>query len=223
MAMEAMVVEGKMKTFISGFKFGMMLQFAIGPITLLIFQIAVSEGFFAGIQGMIGAGIADALFVAAAILGLGAILNRRRDLQRYMKSFGGFVMLGFGILMISSSLAVNLVPEQKLVNGDSIDSIIMKVFILTMANPMTVLFWTGVFAGKIAEQNMHIRDLWIFGIGAVMTTVFFQSLVAGAGSLLQVFLGPAIMLLLNILVGIMLIKFGVGLFLDKKDNELASG
>jgi len=208
-----------MKNVISGFKFGMMLQFAIGPITLLIFQISVASGFLMGLMGMIGAGLADASLVAAAILGIGALLKANRWLQVYMKVFGGLVMIGFGALMVLSSLGINFMPTMNLVDGSHFDSVMLKIFVLTIASPMTILFWTGVFASKVADEELHTQDLWLFGFGAVMTTVVFQTLVAAIGSGFKVFLGPELLMTLNILVGCVLILFGIKLFMKDQPKE----
>ena len=44
-----------------GFRFGLLLQFALGPMTLLIFQIAVASGFAVAIQGVVGVTLVDGL------------------------------------------------------------------------------------------------------------------------------------------------------------------
>lgn len=208
-----------MKALISGFKFGMMLQFAIGPITLFVFQVSVASGFGAGMLGMMGATLADALFVAAAILGLGAVVHKYVGLQKYMKLFGAVIMVCFGFYIILSSLGVQLLPTMTVANVGSKDSIILTVFIITIANPMTVLYWTGVFATQIIEKKMHTKDLWIFGFGAVATTAIALTLVAAVGSGLKVFVGPTVLTVLNVFVGIVLVVFGVKL-LDKKKEKL---
>ena len=208
-----------MKALISGFKFGLMLQFAIGPITLFVFQVSVASGFGAGIMGMIGATIADALFVAAAILGLGAVMHKTIGLQKYMQLFGAIIMVFFGTYIILSSLGIQLLPALNLVDAGAYDSIVLKVFILTLANPMTVLYWTGVFATQIIEKKMLTKDLWIFGFGAVATTAIALTLVSAVGSGLKVFVGPMVLTALNVLVGIVLVVFGVKL-LDKKKDKL---
>jgi len=208
-----------MKALISGFKFGMVLQLAIGPITLFVFQVSVASGFGAGIMGMMGATLADALYVAAAILGLGAVVHKYVGLQKYMKLFGAVIMVCFGFYIILTSLGVQLLPTMTASNVGSKDSIILTVFIITIANPMTVLYWTGVFATQIIEKKMHRKDLWIFGLGAVATTAIALTLVAAVGSGLKVFVGPRVLTVLNVLVGIVLVVFGVKL-LDKKKEKL---
>ncbi len=208
-----------MKALISGFKFGMMLQFAIGPITLFVFQVSVASGFGAGVMGMIGATLADALFVAAAILGLGAVIHNYVGLQKYMKLFGAIIMVIFGTYIVLSSLGLQVLSAPNSLDAGSYDSIILKVFILTIANPMTVLYWTGIFATQIIEKQMHTKDLWIFAFGAVATTAMALTLVAAVGSGLKVFVGPTVLTVLNVLVGIVLVVFGVKI-LDKKKDKL---
>jgi threonine/homoserine/homoserine lactone efflux protein len=76
---------------IKGFKFGMVLQFAVGPVCLFLFQTSVAHGLGPAMKGVIGVSLVDALYIAAAILGLGALLRARPRLQSSIQIFGGIV------------------------------------------------------------------------------------------------------------------------------------
>ena len=71
-----------------GFRFGMFLQIAVGPICLFIFQTAVTSGFFAAEIGVLGVVLIDALFILAAIFGIGKILNKYRSMKEHHSFFG---------------------------------------------------------------------------------------------------------------------------------------
>lgn len=64
---------------IKGFRFGMILQLAVGPVCLFIFQTAVSSGALIAFLGVAGVSVVDAAFIIAAIFGLGAILNKKNE------------------------------------------------------------------------------------------------------------------------------------------------
>lgn len=206
-----------MKKIIDGFRFGMLLQLAVGPITLLIFQTSVSQGFLDGLQAMLGAGLADALFVGAAILGLGSLMTKYPRLRYMMTWFGGLVLIIFGTRLILSLVNVEVVPSLN-INGDRLvdASPFIRIFLLTLANPLTVVFWTGVFGARVAKNQWEARDLWLFGGGAVSATLFFQSLVVILGLVIKVFLPDLMMAYLNGGVGLVLIYFGIKLLLTKK-------
>jgi len=50
---------------IKGFRFGMILQIAVGPLCLFIFQTAVTSGFFTAMIGVMGVALVDALYILA--------------------------------------------------------------------------------------------------------------------------------------------------------------
>ncbi|WP_409228747.1 LysE family transporter, partial [Gudongella sp. SC589] len=66
----------------SGFRFGMILQLAIGPISLLVLQTAITRGLSQAMLGVLGVTLVDAVFVIAAILGLGAVINKNKNAKR---------------------------------------------------------------------------------------------------------------------------------------------
>ncbi len=60
-----------------GFKFGMLLQLAIGPVCIFIFQMASSKGFYTAETGVLGATLIDGLFIFAATIGISSIIERQ--------------------------------------------------------------------------------------------------------------------------------------------------
>ncbi|MBP1745267.1 MAG: hypothetical protein H6Q58_2245, partial [Firmicutes bacterium] len=75
-----------------GFRFGMLLQVAVGPVCLFIFQTAASSGFASAEMGVLGVAIVDALFISAAILGIGALISRYPKAEKFLKYFGAAVL-----------------------------------------------------------------------------------------------------------------------------------
>ena len=61
---------------VKGFRFGMLLQLAVGPVAFFIFQTALMSGFISAGTGVIGAVLVDAIFIVASIVGIGAVLQQ---------------------------------------------------------------------------------------------------------------------------------------------------
>jgi len=80
---------------------------------------------------------------------------------------------------------------------------------LTLSNPLTILFWVGVFSTKLSEANMNRKDMYCFGLGAVLATISFLTLVSITGIFVNNFLNPDVLKILNIIVGLVLIYFGL--------------
>lgn len=101
----------------------------------------------------------------------------------------------------------------------------MSFVVLTGANPLIIVFWSGVFSAKIAEEKFTRRDEFYFGTGAVISTLLFLLVVAILGQVTSNFIGPGFIRVLNMIVGVILIYFGVKLFKNQKTtggNELES-
>ena len=81
--------------------------------------------------------------------------------------------------------------------------------VLTLSNPLTIVFWAGVFTTRIAEGDLSDGDQKTFGLGCVLATLFFLSLVAGVGHVTQRMLPEEVILILNVAVGCVLVGFGL--------------
>ena len=195
-----------------GFKFGMMLQFAIGPVCLFIFQTASSSGFFAGESGVFGVALVDGLFIIAAILGIAAIIEKPR-VKAALKIFGAFVLFIFGTTIIMNQFGISFLPVLSIHSGGS-DSF-AKAAALTASSPLTILFWAGVFSAKVSQEGMNRRDIYSFGFGALLSTLFFLTLISVLGTFIKGFITYDIIRILNISVGILLLYFGLRMLLKK--------
>lgn len=192
-----------------GFKFGMLLQLAAGPVCLFIFNTAISSGFLFSEFGVLGVVFTDALFILLAILGVGKILEKSKRIKQFISCFGGGILIVFGLSFILSSFGISILPNINLLKEVTSKNIFLKAVILTGSNPLGIIFWAGVFSTKIIEENITKKNVYFFGIGACLSTLFFLTLVALGGSLVTNFLPENIITILNIAVGMILIVFGL--------------
>jgi threonine/homoserine/homoserine lactone efflux protein len=194
---------------LKGFRFGLLLQIAVGPICFFIFQAAASYGFRNAEIGVLGVTLVDALYIVAAIFGIGTLLNKTNQSKVIFKYFGAFVLILFGSSNIAAALNWNLIPSFQFGADMKDNHIFIKTLLLTLSNPLTIIFWSGVFSSKIAEGSKDNVQIYSFGLGAVLSTLLFLTLIAFLGSILKTFISAGISDILNIGVGILLIFFGV--------------
>ncbi|GAA0124975.1 LysE family transporter [Clostridium sp. CTA-19] len=200
--------------FLKGLKFGMLLQLAIGPVCIFILQMASLKGFYVAETGVLGVTIVDGLYIFAAILGIASIIEKRK-VKVGLKIFGAIILIIFGLSTVLGQFGINFIPSLSLQGAGNSNSVFLKSIILTASNPLTIVFWAGVFSTKIIEENMKRKDIYIFGIGALMATLSFLTLVAVLGTFTKVFLPAYVIQILNIIVGVLLIYFGVKMALKK--------
>jgi len=198
-----------MKLMGKGFRFGILLQIAIGPVFVFVLKTAVQSGHGAALAAALAATLVDAVFVSLAIFGIGKVLEKP-GIQGALKVFGTIILVYFGIGIILGSFGIQIIPGfGKLLQKVAVTNAFLYGFILTASSPLTILFWTGVFATKLSDENYSKGDMMLFGVGAVMTTLVSLGLVAMVGGRFESVLSLEVMMWLNILVGVILIGFAI--------------
>lgn len=206
------------KFLFDGFRFGLLLQIAVGPICLYVFETAVTSGILPALSAVLAVGLVDSLYILAAILGIGSIMTRHAETRKIFGIIGSFVLIAFGIMMIYSGLSINAqsLPTFATNKAEHLFSAFIKTFLLTISNPLTIIFWASVFTSKINEKNLKKENLYYFGLGAVFSTIIFLSGISVLGNIFHVFLPILVLQILNIFVGIIIILFGLRYFFAKK-------
>lgn len=201
-----------MKSFASGLLFGMVFQFAVGPVCISVLQAGLCQSFKEAFAMVWGVTLADAGYILLALLGVSSIM--RLELVRVAMGMGGVVLLTyFGIRNLLSSRSgfrISASAERGL--GGSF----RYGFLLTLSNPLTVLFWAGVFGGLIASGRFSSGlAAYSFGLGCVASTAIFMTGVAWLGQYIGGFVkNSAVLVWLDRAVGLFLIGFAVKLALD---------
>lgn len=195
-----------------GFKFGMLLQFAIGPVCLFIFQIASLNGFYIGEIGVLGVALVDGIFMTIAILGVASIIGKK-NIKICLKMFGCIILLIFGFNTILDQFNIEFISILSRHDIFSSTNAFISAIIITSSNPLTIIFWAGIFSTKITEENIKRQDIYSFGFGALLSTIFFLSLINLMGSFIKIFLPIGVIQILNIIVGLLLICFGIKMIL----------
>lgn len=201
-----------MSNFVSGLLFGMVFQLAVGPVCISVLQAGIGQSFREAFAMVWGVTLADAGYILLALIGVSNIM--RLELVRVAMGTGGVVLLAyFGIRNLLSSRSEFRVGAGA---ARGLGGNFRYGFLLTLSNPLTVLFWAGLFGGLIASGRFS-SDLaaYCFGLGCVASTVIFLTSVAWLGQ----FVGglvrdPALLVWLDRGVGLFLIGFAIKLALD---------
>lgn len=190
-----------------GLKFGMLLQLAVGPMCLLVFNTSAKYGFWVGMSLVIAIALIDLLYIALSGVGVGAIIDRK-NIKTAIKLFGAIVLMLFGANMIANAFHLSLIPNIQLFTEANEKSIFVQGLLLTSSNPLTIIFWSGVFSTQVIENNYNKVQLCYFGLGCVLSTVCFLSFIALLGTLISGFFSEDLMRVLNVCVGCIIIYFG---------------
>ena len=198
-----------------GLRFGMLLHLAVGPICLLVLNTSAGVGFVQTLPLVAAVTLADALYVTLSCLGVAAIVSRPR-VKAVIRAVGCAVLVLFGTDTLLNAFGVPLIPGVRLFSDVSGGSLFVKGLLLTLSNPLTILFWSGMLTAKVMENMWGKGELASFAAGCVLATVVFLTAVAAAGGMLGGVMPKIVITVLNAAVGAVLIYFGVRLLVLKK-------
>lgn len=193
---------------LEGFKFGMLLQIAIGPVCMYIFSLGTNYDFLRAQSGVMGVVLADGLYMSLALLGISSFIKDEK-VQRKFNIFGAVIVILFGMELVLGYFGVSILPKFSIFKSTTGNLPFFKAFFLTAANPMTILFWIGVFSTKLSHWNLDKKETGSFALGALLATFIFLSLVSFMGTVTNSFLSLEALNFLNSAVGVVLLYFGM--------------
>ncbi|MDF2587591.1 MAG: putative efflux protein [Anaerocolumna sp.] len=197
-----------------GFKFGMLLQFAVGPMCCMVFNTSASHGFLTAVTLVIAIALVDGLYIALSGLGVAAVLNKNQ-VKISIKVIGCVVLVLFGLNTTLGVFDYTFLPNIAIFKEVSSKNIFIQGLLLTASNPLTIIFWSGVLSTQVIEKELNRKEIFLFGIGCVFSTLAFLTVVAFSGSILSTFLPEIVISILNFIVGFLLIFFGIKLLYKK--------
>ncbi|HBF38150.1 MAG TPA: lysine transporter LysE [Firmicutes bacterium] len=169
-----------------GILIGVLIAAPVGPIGFLCIKRTLNAGRLHGFVAGLGAATADTIYGAVAGFGLTVVSNVLIHYHYWLRLGGGLFLCGLGIISFFSKPAI--APEN--FNGKSLIGVYFSTFLLTLANPLTVLAFTAIFAGLGVgrglirpehRQSTGATQLLILGVflGSVVWWLFLTMLVGG--------------------------------------------
>jgi len=193
---------------LDGFVVGLLLQIAIGPVFLFILNTAIQKTLVDGLLAVVAVTLVDYLYITLAILGVGRLLEKPR-IKDLLAVVSSLVLVAFGVMMIVSITSTTLDdPSDALAPSNHLSSF-LSAFLLTLSSPLTIVFWTSLFATKAIEKGYCKRELVPFGFAAGLATLTFLSLSVTLLSLVKASIPMGVIRVLNAIVGALLILYGI--------------
>jgi threonine/homoserine/homoserine lactone efflux protein len=195
-----------MKIFKNGLSTGLLLQLAIGPVFFFIVNLTIQRTILDGFVAVLAVTTVDYIYITLAILGVGKILENKK-IKKVFGIVSSLVLIIFGWILIKGAIGSGIVTGTNATSSNLFTSF-TSVFVLTISSPLTIVFFTSLFATKAVELNYTKRELLIFGLSTGSATFIFL----GASVILFSIIGdviPAMFIkVLNIFVGLVLIGYG---------------
>lgn len=191
-----------------GLLFGMLLQLSVGPVCLGVWQRSLGYGMREAFKMIGGVVLVDGFYMMAAIAGLSVLLQ-----IPFVKSVvmigGAAILIYFGVSSLRSKPAEHS-PERGRHTEKSKRGSFWYGVMMTMTNPLTILFWAGVFGSLMASRTLpDSRAVVGFVIGCLLSTVLFLTVIAVFGQWMSRFLNARWIHRMDKIVGVFLIGFAL--------------
>ena len=192
--------------FIKGLIIGFSIAAPVGPIGILCIQRTLSDGNVQGLVTGLGAATADAIYGFIAAFGLTLISDFLVDQSFWFRMIGGLFLCYLGMRTFSkkpSSQSISLANSTAL-------SAYSTTFVLTLTNPMTILFFAGIFAGLgVVSESAHYASAGLMVIGVFLGSAAWWLILNGITSIFRRKISEGKLARVNKIAGVIILAFGV--------------
>lgn len=136
---------------LKGLRFGMLLQLAVGPICLMVFHTSTTYGVIYGLHLVLAIALVDTLYIALSCVGVAAIIKKGK-INEVIKVIGCLVLVLFGANTIAGVFNLSFMPHIPLFSNVSGKNLFVQGLLLTASNPLTIVFWSGMFSTQMVEN-----------------------------------------------------------------------
>ena len=198
---------------LNGIKLGIILAFLIGPVFFTIIQTSVERGFGKGVLVSLGVSLSDLFYVVICCLGLIRLLENAA-VHEQMAYVGGGILLLFGIYYVALKNRRLKDPSSAHIEERSRIRYLLKGFVINAFSPMVPLFWIGTLSIVTIDFGYDENSEVIIFYSAVLLTVLATDIIkAWAAGRLRKIITLQRMKVINVVVGVALILFGVRLLM----------
>jgi len=193
-----------------GLVLGFSIAAPVGPIGVLCFRRALEQGFWPAVAGGLGTAIADAAYAAVAAFGITAVSAALLGYQRTLALLGGaaLIWLGARAFLARPPERGAAVPVENARGGFM--TMFAATFLLTLANPATILSFAAVFAGLglVGTVNGGAAAL-VLTLGVLAGSMLWWIILAGTVSALRTRVPRTALVWVNRMSGLLLGGFGL--------------
>ena len=185
---------------------GVMAVMAItpGPANIFAVSTGMARGRKAALVGVVGMNCATLVWFGAAALGLGALVKALPEVFRWVAILGAIYVAWLGLKALKGAFSTVADPEDAVVHGDR--NAFLDGFMVQIANPKAILFFTAVLPPFLDVQRPMIPQLALFAMAAIGMDLMSMSTYALSGAALsRAMRQPRFRRVFSVFVGVLLL------------------
>ncbi len=202
-----------MYPFLEGIILGFTLAIMLGPAVFSLLQTSIHRGFKRGIFLAVGIFLSDITLVALCFLGALQLIDDSKANNVFFGIIGGIILVLFGGYTFWHKYKMYEDNNQEEIKQPNLITYILKGFFLNFTNPFIWIFWIGVMGlvkANYSPDNDKIIEFFSGTLLTVFTTDILKCYIANS---IKQRLNSKVLILLNHIVGILLILFGLALII----------
>jgi len=191
------------------FALGVSAASGVGPIFVLTFNRGALKGLGRGLATALGSALGDALLFLLGLLGLLSILGGSKNMVLALDLIGGIALVIMGTKMLRNTPTY---IHQRLGGNEPYFGTIIKSFLLTVINPLAIIFFLIVSVQLLPAGQMRLPFNQIIaasltvGLGSLSALGFIAFIASRVGKSLSI----TYLLKISHITGIIFI--GIGLY-----------
>jgi threonine/homoserine/homoserine lactone efflux protein len=196
-------------TLLRGFVIGLLIAAAVGPIGLLCIRKTLTDGRLAGFVCGMGAATADGLYGFVAAFGLTWVSGLLLEQQFWLRLFGGMFLVYLGARTFFDRPA-EAVDSAATPHSAGLMVSCASTFVLTVANPMTILSFAAIFAGLgLGETGGGYTSASVLVSGVFTGSALWWLILSTGVDLVRSKLKPVALRWINRTSGALILGFGL--------------
>lgn len=192
--------------FIKGIGIGFAVAAPVGPIGMLCIRTTLERGRVAGFCAGLGAAVADTIFAAIAALSITAVSGYVLDHKYALEMAAGIFMIALSLKLLWRKPTLRQL-DRPVPEGLFAD--FLATLILTLANPITIFSFIGIFAGFAGITDIHFSSMPVLLLAIFIgASCWWLALSEGIGMIRHKISEPGL-IWMNRAAGLLLAGFGI--------------
>ncbi|WP_082233377.1 LysE family transporter [Halobacillus massiliensis] len=196
-----------MGVFLSYILLGFSLAAPIGPINAAQMDQGIRNGFLHSWVIGLGSIIGECLLILSVFFGVVHFIEIPL-MKTFLWLFGSFVLFYTAVESMISSQEITSSERR---TKDSLRKTFRSGFLLTITNPLSILFWLGIY-GSVLANTMQVYDLnhvLLYGAAILTGLMIWDITMAFVSSGFRKILTPALLKGISIASGVCLFGFAL--------------